>query len=96
MAHILIIDDDELIRELLSAAVADMGHSAQAFGTLAEALPAAQKERFDVVYLDVRLPDGDGLEALPRLRFGDAPPEVIIITGEGDPDGAELATRSGA
>ena len=42
------------------------------------------------------MPDGDGLETLPCIReFPDAP-EVIIITGYGDPDGAELAIKNGA
>ena len=39
---------------------------------------------FDVVFLDVHLPDGDGLEALPTIRQDSTIPEVIIITGEGD------------
>ena len=46
--------------------------------------------------LDVRLPDGSGLEALPKIREVSYSPEVIIITGMGDPDGAELAINCGA
>jgi two-component system NtrC family response regulator len=96
VARILIIDDDEPIRELLCAAVERMGHEAAAAGELAEAFALAREASFDAIYLDVRLPDGDGLGALPALCHGADPPEVIIITGEGDPDGAELAMRSGA
>jgi two-component system NtrC family response regulator len=51
---------------------------------------------YDVVFLDVRLPDGNGLKAIPGIQGAPAVPEVIIITGKGDPDGAELAIRSGA
>ena len=96
MARILIIDDDEPIRELLCAAVERMGHEAEAAACLAEAAHFVARAAFDVLYLDVRLPDGDGLAAMSGLTRGTDPPEVIIITGEGDPDGAELATRSGA
>jgi DNA-binding NtrC family response regulator len=50
----------------------------------------------DVVILDIRLPDGNGLDALPRIRESEHSPEVIILSGSSDPDGAELAIRSGA
>ena len=50
----------------------------------------------DVVFLDVNLPDGNGLDILPALRDCASSPEVIIITGAGDPDGAELAITCGA
>ena len=46
--------------------------------------------------LDVQLPDGNGLEALPAIRTREHSPEVIIITGVGDCSGAELAIKSGA
>ncbi len=49
-----------------------------------------------MVFLDVRMPDGNGLEALPKIAETPAAPEVIIITGFGDPDGAELAMKCGA
>ena len=49
-----------------------------------------------VVFLDVRLPDGNGLDLLPRLNALPVAPEVIIMTGYGDPNGAELAIKCGA
>ena len=42
-----------------------------------------------------RLPDGNGLDMLPRFNSLQDPPEVIILTGKGDPDGAELAMQQG-
>jgi two-component system NtrC family response regulator len=56
----------------------------------------AADHAFDVVFLDVRLPDGNGLEVLPKIDALPARPEVIIMTGYGDPNGAELAIKSGA
>jgi two-component system NtrC family response regulator len=49
-----------------------------------------------VVYLDVHLPDGTGLDAITQLAGGLSEPEVIIMTGESDPDGAEMAIKNGA
>jgi len=96
MANILIIDDDRLICETISNVVKHMGHQASSCSTLENGLETAFSQRMDVVFLDVRMPDGDGLEVLPRIQAAPSLPEVIIMTGYGDPDGAELAIRHGA
>jgi two-component system, NtrC family, response regulator len=96
MARVLIIDDDPAICIALSKKITRMGHDAQTAQTLREGIDKAESQDHDVVFLDVRLPDGNGLDALPRISQGHSAPEVIIITGESDPDGAELAIRSGA
>ncbi|MFZ5584314.1 MAG: sigma-54-dependent transcriptional regulator [Thermodesulfobacteriota bacterium] len=96
MAEILIIDDDPMICRLLARMVERMGHEATVTGTLAEGLALVGARDFSVVFLDVRLPDGSGLEGLPDIRAKASPPEVIIMTGLGDPDGAELAIKNGA
>ena len=96
MARILVVDDDELFRELLCTSVSRHGHTALGAGSLAQARRILAGQAVDVVYLDVRLPDGSGTLALEELRAVQDPPEVIIVTGQGDPDGAELALRCGA
>ena len=96
MADILIIDDDRSICKALEGVVRRMGHEAAYAVTLKEGLGMLSSDLYDVVFLDVRLPDGNGLDALPEIRKTPISPEVIIITGEGDPDGAELAIRCGA
>jgi len=96
MAKILIIDDDKMVCDTLSQAVKGMGHEAEYALTLGEGMEKATSGHYDVIFLDVRLPDGSGLEALPRIRELPLSPEVIIITGYGDPSGAELAIKSGA
>ncbi len=96
MAKILIIDDDE---EMCSALVAIMereGHEAGFAHNLKSGLKMTISRPFDVVFLDVMMPDGSGLDLLPELRETPSRPEVIIITGVGNPDGAELAVRNGA
>ncbi|HDQ39711.1 MAG TPA: sigma-54-dependent Fis family transcriptional regulator [Desulfonatronum sp.] len=96
MAHVLIIDDDQVICTVLSKKIARLGHQVQVAHTMRAGLELAGSNDFDVIFLDVRLPDGNGLDALPAINQGNLPPEVIIITGESDPDGAELAIRNGA
>jgi two-component system NtrC family response regulator len=96
MSKILIIDDDMAVNELLGDVVARMGHDAHSAGSARQGLAMAQQDRFDLVLLDVGLPDGDGLKILPRIRQIPQAPEVIIITGNGNPDAAEMAIKNGA
>ncbi len=96
MANVLIIDDNEMFCEMLSQMVTDQGHQVSYAFTLGEGLETAISGRFEVIFLDVSLPDGNGLEILPKIREIPDSPEVIIITGLGDQDGAELAMKSGA
>ncbi|MBE0599245.1 MAG: sigma-54-dependent Fis family transcriptional regulator [Desulfuromonadales bacterium] len=96
MASILIIDDDDLMVSSLELMVKRMGHQAVSTSSLREGIGLAESRGFDVVFLDIRMPDGNGLEALPRIAEAGSAPEVIIITGFGGPEGAELAIRSGA
>jgi len=98
MAKVCIIDDDEMFCDMLSDMVKRQGHVASTAHTLEEGHRKAATEDYDVdvVFLDVRLPDGNGLDLLPVIRDSAVSPEVIIITGAGDPDGAELAITCGA
>lgn len=96
MACILIIDDDDLMCTTLANLVRRGGHEAICADSLQGGEKHAASRLFDVVFLDVHLPDGNGLDLLPRLEELTAAPEVIIITGFGEPDGAELAIKSGA
>ncbi|MDY6851312.1 MAG: sigma-54 dependent transcriptional regulator [Thermodesulfobacteriota bacterium] len=96
MARILIIDDDPNICDVLARMVEKMGHEARYVHTLSQGLSGAEAEKADVIFLDVRMPDGNGLDILPNLKKTDSEPEVIIITGMSDPNGAELAIKNGA
>lgn len=96
MAEILIIDDDPLFAETVADKLDSLRHTSQSAETLAAGLAAAAEGAFDVILLDVYLPDGNGLQAIDQLRAVPSEPQVIIITGQGDPDGAELAIRHGA
>ena len=96
MGNVLIIDDNQLNAETLYDMVTRMGHEVTCAQTAAEGLRIAQSNNFDVVFLDIQLPDGNGLRLLPSINGTPSAPEVIIITGFGNPDSAELAMRNGA
>lgn len=96
VANVLIIDDDVMTCQLLSATGRTLGHDVAYALDIESGLEEVYSGAFDLVFLDVILPDGNGLSALPQIRESPSSPEVIIITGQGDPNGAELAIRSGA
>lgn len=91
MARILIIDDDPQVRTLLVDSLKPFNHSLMGAEMLSDGLGLISTGRFDLILLDVNLPDGSGLDALPDIRRGVSAPEVIIITGEGDAAGAKMA-----
>ncbi len=96
LGNVLIIDDDQTIRDALARVVTRLGHEPDMAETLAEGLRRAMDKDVDVVFLDVRMPDGNGLDVIGDIRRAPSGPEVIVITGWGDPDGAERAMRQGA
>ena len=96
MAKILIIDDDRLICDWIAKIVAELGHQPASVHLLRPGLQKVQTGSFDIVFLDVRMPDGSGLDAMPSLKSARSAPEIIVITGLGDPDEAERAIQNGA
>jgi two-component system, NtrC family, response regulator len=96
LAKILIIDDDEGICFTLSSLVKIEGYEANLAHTLKDGLEKTISGSYDVVFLDVFLPDGNGLDILPEILKTASRPEVVILTAEGNMTGAELALRSGA
>mgnify|MGYP006285338337 CR=1 FL=1 len=96
MARVLVIDDDAMICEMLEEFATELGHESRTARSLQQGREIASEERFDVVFLDVFLPDGSGLEFVQEFRESSANPEVIVVTGHGDEDKAEVALRQGA
>ena len=92
---ILIIDDDEGMSYTLVRMVEEAGHLAETAFNLKKGLEKATSGNYDVVFLDVRLPDGNGLDIIPDIRSIAFPPEIIIITAYGEKGGADLALKSG-
>ena len=83
MASVLVVEDDQFVRSALIRHLTDASHTVRSVGTALEALREVAHFRFDVVILDLGLPDLDGSEALKMLRgITDVP--VIIATARDD------------
>lgn len=95
-AKILTIDDEELVRETLAEHIERLGLQSKKAPTLSEGMTLLKEEAFDLVFLDINLPDGNGLEALPLIKQNPSSPEVIIITAIGSTEGAKIAIQNGA
>lgn len=76
-AHILHVDDDPDIRLLMAGSLQEFGYIVVTAGTVAEALQLAKDVKFNLCILDVRLPDGTGIELCRSLRK--LQPDVPII-----------------
>jgi len=75
--RILHVDDDPDIRLLISASLRDFGYIVATAGTIAEALDLAKHLKFDLCILDVRLPDGSGIDLCQEIRV--LQPKVPIV-----------------
>ena len=80
---ILIVDDEEAVRDLFVELLKKEGHTTYACATGEETIELLKKENFDVVLLDIKLPGISGLEVLKNIRdtYKDLP--VVMITGFG-------------
>lgn len=96
MAKVLIIDDDRHICEMLVKTIQKESIDADFSLTLEKGLDRLDSHKFDVVFLDINLPDGNGLDAIEAIKGNPSDPEIIIMTGSGDPEGVDLAMKSGA
>lgn len=96
MADILIVDDEIQIARLMADEFRHLRHRVDAAPTIQQCRKQIAAHPYDVVFLDVCLPDGNGLDIVEEIIKSPAHPEVIIMTGFGDPNGAELAIKSGA
>jgi two-component system nitrogen regulation response regulator GlnG len=96
MARVLVADDEESIRLVLSTALSQAGHEIQLATTGAEALAQLNQQHFDVAILDVRMPDMSGLDVLQRVREAEIPVIVIVITAQNTMANAIEAMKRGA
>ncbi|WP_158748354.1 sigma-54 dependent transcriptional regulator [Acidobacterium sp. S8] len=98
MNHILVVDDEADIRKLLEEIFREEEYAVASTGTGNEALVLLRDVSYDVMLLDIWLPDRDGLDVLNEIRSLDTEnkPEVIIISGHGTIETAVRATKLGA
>ena len=93
---ILIVDDERLVRQSLEKDLAGQGYLVISTDKGQAAISLVEEESPDLVLLDIRLPDLDGIEVLKRLREIDRNLMVLIMTAYGSIDTAIAAIRSGA
>lgn len=93
MTKILLVDDEESIRNMMRMTLELDGYQVSMAEDGPEALALFEKEKPDVVLLDVKMPGMDGIEVLSRIRITDPDTEVIMITGHGDMDMAVECLR---
>ena len=94
--HVLVVDDEAAMREVLQIRLAEWGHRVTLAGDGAEAHLLAERDRPDVVISDVQLPGLGGLGLLQALKAGDPDRPVILITAYGSIDEAVEAMKLGA
>ncbi|MFH1687465.1 MAG: sigma-54 dependent transcriptional regulator [bacterium] len=95
MARILIVDDEANIRRTLQSALERRDHQVDLADSIAAARPQTD-QGYDLILLDVMLPDGSGLDLLDQILLADSGQTVVMISGHADVDMAVAAIRRGA
>ena len=93
---VLVVDDDAAIRRLLGSILARHQYKVVEAASGAEAMSLLRRSSFDIVLVDVILPDRSGLDVLRWVRDSDIDVELIVLTGHADVETAVEAMRLGA
>jgi two-component system response regulator PilR (NtrC family) len=95
-AHVLVVDDEPDIRELLELTLVKMGLGVTSVGSIAEAKELLKSERYALCLTDMRLADGEGLELVKHIAALGADLPVAVITAYGSAENAVAALKAGA
>lgn len=95
-SKIMVVDDTEGVRDLVGTILERAGYEALLKPTAAALLASFEGPQPDVVFLDLQLPDGNGMELLPQIKKQWPDTEVIMLTGNATFDIAVEATKLGA
>jgi len=94
--HILLADDEEIVQQTLGDYLRDCGHAVVSARSADEVVRAIDRQPFDAVLLDVRMPGAYGLEVVEQIISRRPATPVVIISGHGDADTVIQAMRAGA
>ena len=83
MARILVVDDDELTRQVIHQMVETLGHQATSAASGSEALNACREHSFDLVVTDLLMPDQDGIELIRELHRLRPELRILAVSGGG-------------
>jgi DNA-binding NtrC family response regulator len=95
-ARILIVDDDENIRKVLTTILEEEGYYVESVGTGKETIERTKRKLYNIALIDVRLPDFEGIELLTRIKDTTPRMRKIIITGYPTLHNAIAAVNRGA
>lgn len=95
MARILVVDDDEADRSILSAMLSREGHIVDLATDGEQAVELCRRVPFDVVMTDLQMPGVHGLELITRLRDLEPRPSIVAVSGTGEPQ-LDVAQMVGA
>ena len=93
---VVILDDEPIVRRSLELQLTRKKLAVTVCTTIAEVEQALTKESFDLMFVDVRLPDGDGTDLLARVSNRADKPMVVMMTGYGTVESAVSCIRNGA
>jgi DNA-binding NtrC family response regulator len=93
---VLIVDDEERFRSTMRKLLLAEGLEASTCGSAIQALEELSNNHYDIVILDVQMPDMTGVEALPEIKQVDPDIEVIVLTGHASVDTARSIIKNGA
>ena len=94
--NILVVEDQDSIRHFVVKALEDEGHAVTGVGTVREARVALERDMPDLAFLDLKLPDGNGLELLREIKRVQPEVAVVLMTAFGELDTAVEAMSAGA
>ena len=95
-ARILVVDDDENIRKVLTTILEDEGYAVEQAETGQKAIEMAKRKVYNLALIDIRLPDMEGIELLTRMKDTTPKMRKIIITGYPTLQNAIEAVNRGA
>jgi DNA-binding NtrC family response regulator len=93
---IIVLEDDAIVRNNLESYLRRRHYDVAAAATIADAQEYLNKDNFDVIFLDVRLPDGDGTDLLKQIQARPTKPLVVMMTGFGSVESAVECMKNGA
>jgi len=96
MLNILVVDDEKNIQSLIKDILSDEGHSVSVTGSLTSAKDLIKKEVFDLIFLDVWLPDGDGISLISIIKEHQPNSFIVMISGHANIPIAVQAIKEGA
>ena len=94
--RVLVVDDEDALRDLLSAELKRVGYEVTSAGDGIEAIPLIQQYKFDAVLLDISMPNTGGIEVLKFIQQNSPTTKAIMLTGFADLKHAMESKQFGA